>query len=240
MTALETLTEFLSYPLNSTEEILARFATLPNAEWKKGTGAQQQFVFVPGIREDAATLVAHADTVFDIADHTFALKDGVIRSTTPNCGLGADDRAGCAILWLLKDSGHHLLVTDGEEHGQIGAKWLVNYNPDIAEILHKSSFMVQFDRRHGSDYKFYNIPVSDEFEDFIEHSTGYTNAGKRAFTDIVTLCNNSESCCGVNLSVGYYDEHTSYETLNIAEWTNTLNVTEQMLANPLPRFPLAN
>ncbi|MFN3589924.1 MAG: hypothetical protein ACK4UP_11130 [Spirosomataceae bacterium] len=140
----------------------------------------------------------------------------------------------------MKDSGHHLLVTDGEEHGQIGAKWLVNYNPDIAEILHKSSFMVQFDRRHGSDYKFYNIPVSDEFEDFIEHSTGYTNAGKRAFTDIVTLCNNSESCCGVNLSVGYYDEHTSYETLNIAEWTNTLNVTEQMLANPLPRFPLAD
>lgn len=240
MTALETLTEFLSYPLNSTEEILARFATLPNAVWRKGMDSEQQFVFVPGTREDAATLVAHADTVFDIADHTFAIEDGIIRSTTPNCGLGADDRAGCAIVWLLKDSGHHLLITDGEEYGQIGARWLVNHNPDIAEILHKSSFMVQFDRRHGRDYKFYNIPVSDEFEDFIKHSTGYTNAGKRAFTDIVTLCKSSESCCGVNLSVGYYDEHTSYESLNIAEWTNTLKITEEMLANPLTRFPLAN
>ena len=71
-----------------------------------------------------------------------------------------------------------------------------------------------------------------EFEDFIEHSTGYTNAGKRAFTDIVTLCKSSESCCGVNLSVGYYDEHTSYETLNIAEWTNTLKIMADLIIAP--------
>ena len=46
MTELETLKEFISYPLNSVEEIMKRFATLPNAEWRKGNGEQQQFNFV--------------------------------------------------------------------------------------------------------------------------------------------------------------------------------------------------
>jgi hypothetical protein len=240
MTELDTLKEFLSYPLNSAEEIMERFASLPNAEWRKGSGEQQQFVFVSGTRKDAATLVAHADTVFDYAEHTFAEEDGIIKSTTSGCGLGADDRAGCAILWLLKDSGHNLLITDGEEHGQIGAKWLVNSNTDIAEISHNSSFMVQFDRRNGSDYKFYDIPVSKEFENYIRQETGYANAGRSSFTDIVTLCKNADSCCGVNLSVGYYDEHSSYETLNIEEWNNTLEIAKRMLKKQLKRFPLTD
>ncbi len=238
MTELDILVEFLSYPLNSTEEIMKRFATLPNAEWRKGESKQEQFVFVRGIRKDAATLVAHADTVFKIADHTFTIENGVIKSTTEDIGLGADDRAGCAILWLLRNSGHNLLVTDGEEHGQIGAKWLVSRNTDIAKIIYNSSFLIQFDRRNGSDYKFYDIPVSNEFENYIQQETGYTNAGKRSFTDIVTLCENPESCCGVNLSVGYYNEHKPSETLNIKEWRNTLKIAEKMLAKPLKRFPL--
>ena len=29
-------------------------------------------------------------------------------------GIGADVRAGCAILWLLKDLGHHIIVCDYE------------------------------------------------------------------------------------------------------------------------------
>jgi len=240
MTKLDTLKEFLSYQLNSVEEILMRFATLPNAEWRKGNGEQQQFVFVSGNRKDAVTLVAHADTVFDYAEHSFSEEDGIIKSTTIGCGLGADDRAGCAILWLMKESGHNLLVTDGEEHGQIGAKWLINSNTDIAEIIYNSSFMIQFDRRNGNDYKFYNIPISEEFEEFIKQETGYANAGKSSFTDIVTLCKNAESCCGVNLSVGYYDEHSHYETLNINEWSTTLEKTKKMIEKPLKRFPLAD
>ena len=103
MTELDILKEFLSYPLNSVDEIMERFKTLPNAEKKKrkGNGEQPQFVFVRGNREDAATLVAHADTVFDVAEHEFSEKNGIIRSASPDYGLGADDRAGCAILWLL-------------------------------------------------------------------------------------------------------------------------------------------
>ena len=238
MTELDILKEFLSYPLNRVEEIMERFAALPNSEWRKGLAEQQQFVFVLGNRKDAVTLVAHADTVFDYSDHSFLEKDGLIKSTTLGCGLGADDRAGIAILWLMKESGHNLLITDGEEHGQIGAKWLINSNNDIAKIIHNSSFIIQFDRRNGTDYKFYEIPISKEFEEYIKQETGYANAGKGSFTDIVTLCQNPNSCCGVNLSVGYYDEHKHYETLNINEWSNTLNITKKMVEKPLNRFTL--
>ena len=240
MTEIDILKKFLSHPLNSAEKIMERFAYLPNAKWKKGNGEQQQFVFVPGSRKDAATLVAHADTFFDCAEHNFTEYEGIIKSTTPGCGLGADDRAGCAILWLLKDIGHNLLITDGEEHGQIGSKWLVDSNTNIAKIIHNSSFIIQFDRRNKSDYKFYDIPVSEEFEKYIKQETGYTNAGKNAFTDIVTLCNSRKSCCGVNLSVGYYDEHSDYETLNIEEWRHTFAITKRMLEKPLKRFPLTD
>ena len=48
-------------------------------------------------------------------------EDGVYSSGDDLCGIGADDRAGCAMLWLLRDSGHSLLILDGEEHGQVGA-----------------------------------------------------------------------------------------------------------------------
>jgi hypothetical protein len=65
------------------------------------------------------------------------LSNGVFQSANRIRGIGADDRAGCAILWLLKDLGHSLLITDGEEKGGIGSKWLMNdtENADIAEEI---------------------------------------------------------------------------------------------------------
>ena len=36
--------------------------------------------------------------------------------------------------------------------------------------------------------------------------------------------------CGVNLSVGYYNEHTENEYLSIPEWLETLEITEKWLS----------
>ena len=133
-----------------------------------------------------------------------------------------------------------MLITDGEEEGQFGAKWLIHSNPDIAEIIHNSSFMIQFDRRNGTDCKYYYIPVSEEFKEYIEQETGYMESDRNSRTDIVTLCDNQNSCCGVNLSVGYYNEHTPNESLNIEEWANTLKLVKVMLNKPIKRFTLEN
>lgn len=58
-------------------------------------------------------LVAHADTYWDEhygyshnIRHEVIFDAGIVKSANTNYGLVADDRAGCALLWLLKGLGH--------------------------------------------------------------------------------------------------------------------------------------
>jgi len=233
---IETLKEFLSYDLKNADEVLARFETLDGAQKHQGKLPKERFVFKQGTREDAITLVAHADTVFGekqtIATSNF---DGheFIFGNNPNVGIGADDRAGCALVWLLANSGHHVLVLDGEEIGAVGAQFLMREHPKIREIINKSRFVLEFDRQGGNDYKCYQIPVSDEFKKYLETKTGFKDAGTTSFTDISVLC---EKVCGANLSVGYYYEHTPIEMLNVNEWLNTLNLARQITNQKIPQF----
>ena len=224
-------------------------------------------MFKQGAREDRVTLVAHADTVFtgkrslygyggfydlQLDDESPAFRprqidtrqgiassivngQEIIHGTNPNVGIGADDRAGCAILWLLQNSGHNLLITDAEEIGRIGAKYLMREHPAIIDEINKSRFAVEFDRRGADDYKCYEIPVEDEFKKYIEAKTGFKDAGTFSVTDISELC---KDICGVNLSTGYYNEHTPRETLNVNQWLNTLNLIRNMLAEKIPTFSL--
>jgi hypothetical protein len=94
--------------------------------------------------------------------------------------------------------------------------------------------MVQFDRQGSTDFKCYNVGTP-EFRKFISKETSFIEPDLYSFTDITILC---DSVCGVNLSVGYYNEHTSQETINYKEWLNTLNTTKTLLSKSLPKFPL--
>jgi hypothetical protein len=94
--------------------------------------------------------------------------------------------------------------------------------------------MIQFDRRGSSDFKCYNVGTS-EFRKFIAKETNFKEPDLYSFTDITLLC---DSVCGVNLSVGYYNEHTSREIINYKEWLNTLKITKALLSKSLPKFAL--
>ena len=123
------LDQFLNIPITSSQEVFEKFAQLPGAVWRKGDKALQQFIYVPGTRQDRVLLSAHADTVWDAAygnpqKAEVQYADGVYSSGSEKCGIGADDRAGCALVWALRDSGHSLLILDGEEKGKVGAKYL--------------------------------------------------------------------------------------------------------------------
>ena len=107
--------------------------------------------------------------------------------------------------------------------------------PGTFDLLNSNAYMIQADRRNASDYKCYNIPVTDEFRRFVEENTGFTDAGNTAATDIVVLC---DKICGVNLSVGYHNEHTPGETLVFDEWYNSLCVIEKMITAPQKRYEL--
>jgi hypothetical protein len=245
MSALEILKEFLEVPLESSDLIFKRFSALPNADVVVRGNRPKRFLYLRGQRKNKVLLVAHADTVWDEqcgrsfdTRHELLFSDGVIRSSSTKCGIGADDRAGCAMLWLLKDLGHSLLITDGEELGGMGSNWLMNTleNKDIAEEINaKHQFMIQLDRRHGLDFKCYSVGT-DEFREYVKRVTGYSEPDRFSYTDIVTLC---RDITGVNLSVGYRNEHSHNECLHIEEWQNTLELCRRWLSDQeLPRFTL--
>lgn len=235
MNDLDTLVEFLLMPVESAQPVFDKFRQLPGADFRSG-GEQQRFLYVPGSRHDKVLLVAHADTAWNggqpcsrtILDHGGVLSEKGGR-------LGADDRAGCAILWFLKDFGHSLLVTDGEEQGAVGSQWLMDANLDIAAAINEEhQFAVEFDRRNAKDFKCYFVGT-DEFRIYIQDCTDYSEPDRFSFTDIVTLC---RGIPGVNLSIGYRDEHFASEHLVLEDWQRTLDCCRSWLSGSMPRFRL--
>ena len=95
--------------------------------------------------------------------------------------------------------------------------------------------IIEFDRCNATDYKTYNIPVSKEFTSFIEDEYKYKDAGRGSFTDICALC---RDICGVNLSVGYYNQHSPKERLIDKEWQHTLDLSRELLSKHQHKFLL--
>ena len=161
MNEKELLMTMLSLDLTDSAPVLYLFSELPGAV-PHLDGGKNNFVYVPGNREDRVVLVAHADTVWDSfyfktgylsdiysdsnnikKDHLPVWNDGKIRQGGwESYGLGSVDRAGCAMLYLLQNSGHSLLITDGEEHGQIGAHYLMDHYPEIGNELRSEEHTV--------------------------------------------------------------------------------------------------
>jgi acetylornithine deacetylase/succinyl-diaminopimelate desuccinylase-like protein len=124
--------KFLEVPLDNPDPIFEYFLDLSNREIVFRGERPNRFLYVRGQRENKILLVAHADTVWDgfwrkpkDLKHELIFSNGVFQSSGSVYGIGADDRAGCAMLWLLKDLGHSLLITDGEEAGGLGSNWLM-------------------------------------------------------------------------------------------------------------------
>jgi hypothetical protein len=240
------LSRFLSLDVRDTAPVFDQFGPL------RGPGTLEasipgdplyRYLFIPGTtprRPDRVLLVAHADTIWDRWDlewdpSSLRFAEGVFRRTGAPYGLGADDRAGCAMLWALQGLGHSLLVLAGEESGGTTAEWIAERGDPhrLADVIATHQFAVEFDRQGATDIKFYYV-ASDEFEEYAKAATGYSMPDRGSFTDISTLCT---EICGANLSVGYYDEHSPRERLVLEDWENTLQVTRQWLSQPgLPRF----
>ncbi len=200
----------------------------------RGVG-DEAFIYIPGTRTDRVLLVAHTDTVWDRRPSYPApvrYENGRYFSSVATQGIGADDRAGCAMLWYLRDLGHSLLLTSGEESGCRGSRWIMENNPDIAESLQAHQFMIQFDRRGDSEFKCYSVG-SSSFRSYIQKMTGYTEPDRLSRTDIVVL---ARDICAANFSIGYYHEHTVHEYLEMAEWETTMSLMRSWLSgSQLPR-----
>jgi hypothetical protein len=236
----EILREFLELPLWTSDPVFDRFQYELRSIFREDPGNRKnRFLYIEGARRKKVLLIAHADTYFDEfygfpkQKHQVYEEEGYFTGDGRN-GIGADDRAGCAMLYLLKNSGHTLLITDGEEQGKMGSRWLMDHHPDMAEKITRHQFMIQLDLRNATEFKCYTVGT-EPFREFINAKTGFTEPDRDYSTDIVNLC---RDITGVNFSIGYYDEHSCYERINISEWDNTLEIVRTMLAGTLPQFSL--
>jgi len=237
------LTEFMQM---DEREVLKRFHSLDR---DKGINTEL-YCYIEGTREDKVLLVAHADTVFPSppssinwtgntavngAPRITVIEKGVTKYINNPNGIGADDRAGCAMLWNLKHLGHSILITTGEESGCVGAMAAAH---DLKDRLGKHQFAVEIDRRGDREYVFYDVST-DEFEDWTRAQThGFWHEGFGTYTDITFICERV-GICGVNFSAGYQFEHTQYESLNLDAWMRThAMLTEILSKEEIPKFPL--
>lgn len=205
------------------EEVFSIFENLQNAERQDG------FVFLPGSLEPErrVLLVAHADTVWDgkLGKKGIEVRwDGFRAVGSGSLGLGADDRAGCAMLWLMQSSGHSLLLTDEEETGCIGAGKAVAAKKDE---LAEHAFAVQMDRRGDCQAVFYSA-ATKEFQDWLLRALGEPWRKEwGSFSDVAEICPRI-GINGVNLSAGFLDEHTSSETLLHDAWWRSVKAAERL------------
>lgn len=168
-------------------------------------------------------LVAHLDTVFKAPpkDIYYDRKEHIIWSPQ---GLGADDRAGifAIIQILLKGYKPFILFTTEEESGGVGATALTH---DFPKCPFDFKYIVELDRQGDLDCVFYNC-LNEDFQNYIESFNFVTDWG--TFTDISIICPAWE-IAGVNLSVGYLNEHSFIETLNTKSLRQTIDKVCKML-----------
>lgn len=228
------LLDFLSLDISSATPVLDRFRTIPSAIYRENPdNLSERFVYIEGWRKDKVLLVAHADTYWDASYHKERFYVDCENRIKSIQGIGADDRCGCAALWCLKDLGHSLLIVDGEEIGAVGSQWLMNSNVDIADRINfNHAFIVEFDRQGVLDYKCYNVGT-DKFRTYIELELGFLEPNRLLASDIVYLC---RDICGVNLSIGYYEEHCEKEYVDLNDWLYLVNLYERWLSGEFPEI----
>ena len=199
---------------------------LPNTlrKYYENVEATNDYIIAKG---NEVGVIAHLDTVHKRPPTEDSLYYDKKKNTlwSPD-GLGADDRAGIYIILKLISSGARptVIFTTNEEVGALGAQALINAHPDNYLNL---KYLIELDRQGTQDCVFYKCRNS-KFETFVESYGFRTTWG--TFSDISIIAP-KWGIAAVNLSVGYFDEHSYAERLNLTCLHNTLEKVKQMIKN---------
>lgn len=179
--------------------------------------------YIIAIGDIPVALVAHLDTVFTTPPENI-FYDRVKNVMWSPDGLGADDRAGVyAIIQLIKRGLKPTIIfTTDEEKGALGASALIKEHPKAVTDL---KYIIELDRHGSTDCVFYECE-NPKFEKYVEDFGFVTAYG--TFSDISVICP-AWKIAGVNLSIGYVDEHSYSELLYIGNMLATISKVEKML-----------
>ena len=150
-------------------------------------------------------LIAHLDTVWEKNPPQFIFHDSEKGVMWNPYGLGADDRAGVIAILNILAQGYvpHVIFTHDEEIGGLGAEELAANGNPFPEL----KYIIELDRKGSEDCVFYECENKD-FQKYVESFGFKTAIG--TFSDISYICP-TWNVCGVNLSIGYYNEHSATE-----------------------------
>lgn len=133
--------------------------------------------------------------------------------------LGADDCAGVFLMLAMieKNIPGRYIFHRAEEIGALGASWILENTPNL---LYNIEHAIAFDRRGSSDvitHMFIGETCSHASAMAISDLLGDENytfsPTEGVFTDTMIYCGHVKNC--TNVSVGYYDEHTKNEFIDL-------------------------
>lgn len=137
--------------------------------------------------------------------------NGIITATRNGhrCILGGDDRVGVHICYesLKRDKVPHIFLFNGEEFGGVGSLSFVDDALDLSQI----QMMIALDACYNNEFVWYGENRS--MDEWVE-SFGWKNRGRGIFTDIFNIGNYYDFPC-VNLGVGYFNQHSEKEYIDI-------------------------
>mgnify|MGYP002623811889 CR=1 FL=1 len=146
-------------------------------------------------------------------------------------GAGFDDKVGVFLIIKIVSSGLKpcIILNCDEEVGGLGASKLAKISCPFYDL----KYCIELDRMGSNDCVFYSC-ANSAFEEYVEQFGFVTNIG--SFSDICQFCP-AWGIAGVNLSVGYMDEHTTNERLYVKSMLRTLSRVKKMLTEPkIPFF----
>lgn len=187
--------------------------------------SKKGFLYAEG--ELPVLLVAHLDTVHKTPVRNILYsKDGHLIMSPE--GIGGDDRCGVyMIMEILRSARCHVLFTEDEETGCQGARAFAN-----SKIRPGINYIVELDRRGGNDAVFYQCE-NPEFTDFI-CSFGFEEV-RGSFSDISVIAPRL-GAAAVNISAGYYNEHSRHEYINLLEVERNISRVAEMVQSQSEQY----
>jgi hypothetical protein len=185
----------------------------------------ENYLVFPG--QNSIALVSPIDTVRNEEKPVvLSVKNGII--TNKNGILGADDRAGvygCISAALRARVKPSLYFFNHEESMGIGVNRYLDTRPNFAGI----SLFIELDRKGCNEYVYYSSALPGAVKGYIE-SFGYrSDCG--SYSDVADLTEETR-IPSVNISTGYYAQHTARESLVMDEMEMNIKRVVRMLASP--------
>ena len=189
---------------------------------------QDGFIYAEG--DIPVLLVAHMDTVHkETCKIICESSDGVIMSPQ---GIGGDDRCGIfMILETIKELRCSVLFAEDEESGCIGAN---KFCKSGIEPSVEFKYIIEYDRKGANDAVFYDCD-NPEFEDFITDKEIGFKLAYGSCSDISYVAPHLKTAA-VNLSCGYYNQHTQHEYVVVPEMMLNIERGKQLIRKPCEHF----